>query len=77
MPMTKYEQSKVAEFYGEVVADILGEFLSRADEIEKKCRPGTAIPKAAENKPDERSCLYNSTEDVRCQDIIKRECVKS
>lgn len=76
MPMTRYEQSKVAEFYGEVAADILNAYLSAAKEKEK-CRPGTAIPKAAENKSDERSCLYNSTEGVRCQDEIKRECVKS
>ena len=46
--MTKYERSKVAEFYGEVVADILGEFLSAAEEKER-CRPGVGAPKAAED----------------------------
>lgn len=73
--MTRYERAKIAEFYGQAVADILGAFLSAAEEKEK-CRPGTAIPKAAENKPDERSCLHNSTEGARCQDEINRECVK-
>lgn len=38
MSMTKYERAKVAEFYGDVVADILSSFLSAAEEKEK-CRP--------------------------------------
>lgn len=56
MPMTKYEQSKIAKFYGEAVADIFNEYLSAAEEKEK-CRHGAATPKAAENKPDEKSCI--------------------
>ncbi len=47
MPMTRYEQSKVAEFYGQAVSDILSSYLSAAEEKEK-CRSGTAIPKAAD-----------------------------
>ena len=46
MSMTKYERAKVAEFYGDVVADILSSFLSAAEEKEK-CRPGVDAPKAA------------------------------
>lgn len=76
MPMTKYEQSKIAKFYGEAVADIFNEYLSAAEEKEK-CRPGAATPKASENKPDEKSCLYNITESTGCQDEINRESVKS
>lgn len=48
MSMTKYERAKVAEFYGEVAADILSSFLSAAEEKEK-CRPGVGAPKAADN----------------------------
>mgnify|MGYP006910792731 CR=1 FL=1 len=48
MSMTKYERAKVAEFYGDVVADILSSFLSAAEEKEK-CRPGVGAPKAADN----------------------------
>ena len=48
MSMTKYERAKVAEFYGNVVADILSSFLSAAEEKEK-CRPGVDAPKAADN----------------------------
>jgi len=46
MSMTKYERSKVAEFYGEVAADILSSFFSAAEKKEK-CRPGVDAPKAA------------------------------
>ena len=48
MSMTKYERSKVAEFYGEVAADILSSFFSAAEKKEK-CRPGVGAPKAADN----------------------------
>ncbi len=48
MSMTKYERAKVAEFYGEVVADILNTYLSEAEKKEK-CRLGVDAPKAADN----------------------------
>lgn len=47
MSMTKYERAKVAEFYGEVVADILNEYLSAAEEKERS-RLGVGAPKAAD-----------------------------
>lgn len=46
MAMTRYEKSKVAEFYGQAVADIINEYLSAAEEKEK-CRPDDETPKAA------------------------------
>ncbi|GEM_PF-2342595 len=47
MSMTRYEKARVAEFYGDVVADILSSFLSAAEEKEKR-RPGVGAPKAAD-----------------------------
>lgn len=47
MSMTKYERAKVAEFYGDVVADILSSFLSAAEEKENR-RLGVGAPKAAD-----------------------------
>lgn len=35
MAMTKYERAKVAEFYGQAVADILSAYLSEAEEKRK------------------------------------------
>ena len=46
MAMTRYEKSKVAEFYGQAVADIINEYLSAAEEKERS-RPGVGAPKAA------------------------------
>lgn len=48
MAMTKYERAKVAEFYGQALADILSSYLSEAEKKEK-CRPGVGAPKAADN----------------------------
>lgn len=47
--MTKYERSKVAEFYGQAVSDILGAYLSAEAEEKEKCRSGVGAPKAADN----------------------------
>lgn len=49
MPMTKYERERVAEFYGNAVADILSSLLSAAEEKEK-CRPDDETPKAADRE---------------------------
>lgn len=49
MPMTKYERERVAEFYGNAVADILSSFLSAAEKKEK-CRPDDETPKAADRE---------------------------
>ncbi len=48
MPMTRYEQSKVAEFYGQAVSDILNAYLSAAEDEKEKCRLGVGTPKAAD-----------------------------
>ena len=64
--------SEVAEFYRTAAKSIYENYII----AQEKCRPGAGTPKAAENKPDERSCLYNSTEGIRCQDKNKRECVR-
>ncbi len=49
MPMTRYERTKIAEFYGQAVSDILSSCLSAAEDEKEKCRPGAATPKAADD----------------------------
>lgn len=56
MAMTRYEKSKVAEFYGQAVADIINEYLSAAEEKERS-RPGVGAPKAA--KVNVNPCAYS------------------
>lgn len=56
MSMTKYERAKVAEFYGEVVADILSSLLSATEKENRRLGAGT--PKAAD-KVNVNPCAYS------------------
>lgn len=56
MAMTRYEKSKVAEFYGQAVADILSAYPSEAEKKEKR-RLGVGAPKAA--KVNVNPCTYS------------------
>lgn len=49
MPMTKYEQERVEEFYVTAVADIFSLLLMEAEKKEK-CRPDDETPKAADRE---------------------------
>ncbi len=71
MSMTKYERAKVAEFYGDVVADILSSFLSAAEEKEK-CRPGDETPKAADRENYALDCsIAHGAGDVKNERTAK------
>lgn len=64
--MTRYERAKVAEFYGEVVADILGAFLSAAEEKEKR-RPGVGAPEAADDDNVRTYRISHGAGNVKCE----------
>lgn len=71
MPMTKYERAKVAEFYGEVAADILNTYLSEAEKKEK-CRPGDETPKAADRENYALDCsIAHGAGDVKNERTAK------
>lgn len=75
MSMTKYERAKVAEFYGDVVADILNTYLSEAEEKEK-CRPGVDAPKAADND-DVLYSISHGDGNVKYNERTAKACVRS